>query len=423
MAVGLHALLAAGLIPAFAFWAPPGFENMGLLGLLLVISTFGECAEIELRNGIRIDATSAAGLIALVLAGPLLALLVLCAPIVFASTIAWRIPAMNVERYPLMRVGNLSNVASCGWSVLIAGALLHALGIHGVSVSVPAVAGITLCGIVASASQLALGPGVHRTLYRGYRLGEVVRDAAAAAPSDLLMIALGALGAWLLGPLGVVALALFALVVLVPPMVPAHARARPASELGHDEAAALYIRTIAGVMGGVERRELRLVPTIIEVAARARRHLREQRERLERAGIDPDLGPVRPGIERAVLEAWDLEPGGYAAATADERWDGTGPSGVRMEAAPLLARIVPVGIAWAALTAKGGPELSHEQALAELRNEAGTRFDPGVLDVVELIIARERPTTTVPAFQPRAQRLPRLLRAPALALGAQLNLT
>jgi hypothetical protein len=413
VALIVHALLAAALVPAFAFWAHPRFPHIGLLVLVLLVAVLAEPAEVELRNGIRIDATTAAGLIALVLAGPLAALLVMFLPLVISSTITWRIPALRVERRELFRVGNLSNLASYGWSLLLAGALLGALGVHGPSLAPLAGIKIALCGVVASASQLALGPGIHRTLWKGYSLGEVGRDALQAAPSDLTVLALGSVAAVLIAPWHLGALLLFTVIVLVPATVPAGARARPANRLAQHAATARYADPLGTVLG-LGREERRHIPIVASLA---------------RANAASDLESsvlAHPVLGHAALEDLKLsiEPvdrPAYASWVVSEWFDGSGPAGIAGEQIPLLARVIAFAARWSFLTAAGGPELSHEQALVDLRAEAGRRFDPAVLDAAEFIVARERRTTELPAFLPFLHRVPRLVRRPALALGVQLK--
>lgn len=66
-----------------------------------------------------------------------------------------------------------------------------------------------------------------------------------------------------------------------------------------------------------------------------------------------------------------------------ERWDGTGyPDGLQGEAIPLGARIIAVADSYQAMTEKREyrEPLSEETALRELRANAGTQFDPAVVD-------------------------------------------
>lgn len=79
-----------------------------------------------------------------------------------------------------------------------------------------------------------------------------------------------------------------------------------------------------------------------------------------------------------------------------ERWDGEGyPRGIAGERIPLLARILLVADAYTAMTMDRSfrPPLSPSDALAELRKNAGTQFDPDVvahmMDLAAVIDLRE----------------------------------
>jgi len=66
-----------------------------------------------------------------------------------------------------------------------------------------------------------------------------------------------------------------------------------------------------------------------------------------------------------------------------ENWDGTGyPEGLAGADIPLAARIVAVADAYDAMTSSRPhrPALGHDEAVAELRTQAGGRFDPAVVD-------------------------------------------
>jgi HD-GYP domain-containing protein (c-di-GMP phosphodiesterase class II) len=75
-----------------------------------------------------------------------------------------------------------------------------------------------------------------------------------------------------------------------------------------------------------------------------------------------------------------------------ERWDGRGyPDGMAGPAIPLAARILSVADAYDAMM-RDRPyrhALNPQDALMEIRRGAGSQFDPGVVDALERIIARE----------------------------------
>jgi two-component system cell cycle response regulator len=108
-------------------------------------------------------------------------------------------------------------------------------------------------------------------------------------------------------------------------------------------------------------------------------------------------GPLDPGewafmqqhpvIGQRILDAAAaLTPVGLIVRASHERWDGGGyPDGLRGEAIPLGARIIAVCDAYDAMTSDRCYQLarSHEQAMAELRHNAGTQFDPTVVAALE----------------------------------------
>jgi HD-GYP domain-containing protein (c-di-GMP phosphodiesterase class II) len=75
-----------------------------------------------------------------------------------------------------------------------------------------------------------------------------------------------------------------------------------------------------------------------------------------------------------------------------EKWDGTGyPFGLKGEQIPLPARIFAVVDVWDALT-NDRPyhqALSQEEALAYIRSQAGTHFDPRIVEVFLTLIEAE----------------------------------
>jgi two-component system, cell cycle response regulator len=87
--------------------------------------------------------------------------------------------------------------------------------------------------------------------------------------------------------------------------------------------------------------------------------------------------------ERIILAAPALAPVASLVRSSHERWDGAGyPDGLQGDAIPVGARIVAVADAFAAMTAGRPyrPARTVDEALEELRREAGAQFDPAVVE-------------------------------------------
>ncbi len=140
-------------------------------------------------------------------------------------------------------------------------------------------------------------------------------------------------------------------------------------------------------------RAMELPEDIGEVRMGARLH------DLGKIGV-PDAVLMKPGplsLEEQVVMRRHAEAGSrilqqapvsdyvkQAARHTHERWDGKGyPDGLAGEAIPLLARIVAVVDAYEAMTSDRSyrKAMSNRAALERLREEAGTQFDPHVVEV------------------------------------------
>ena len=140
----------------------------------------------------------------------------------------------------------------------------------------------------------------------------------------------------------------------------------------------------------------------------------QERRDTEFAALLHDVGKIRipgeiinkPGKldaeERALMETHTIEGEemlnrvggllgsiGHIVRSCHERWDGHGyPDGLRGEAIPRVAQIVACCDAYSAMTSDRsyGKALSREAAIGELRANAGTQFEPTVVDALIAVI-------------------------------------
>jgi HD-GYP domain-containing protein (c-di-GMP phosphodiesterase class II) len=96
---------------------------------------------------------------------------------------------------------------------------------------------------------------------------------------------------------------------------------------------------------------------------------------------------------------------GEIVRSCHERWDGRGyPDGLQGEEIPLAARIVFACDAYNAMTTDRvyRPALSREEAMLELSTNAGSQFDPNVVEALERVIERWEPDIAYAADDIRA---------------------
>jgi diguanylate cyclase (GGDEF)-like protein len=87
--------------------------------------------------------------------------------------------------------------------------------------------------------------------------------------------------------------------------------------------------------------------------------------------------------ERILASAPAMAPVARLVRSTHERWDGTGyPDELALEEIPLGSRVIAVCDAFVAMTQQRPwrSKMSHEDALQELRNCAGTQFDPQLVE-------------------------------------------
>jgi hypothetical protein len=383
-ALAIHGLAVAALMPAFLWLAPEtSWDRPELLAALLALAVIADFHDATLNTGIRFDAGMALALIALAIAGPLAALLVDLFPLVVGGLL---------RHQKLIRAGNLANVAAYGWKAIAAALVLSLAGAHGLA------ADIAPWLLLAAAAQLlvnwAVGPLVYATLWLGHPPSALVRMLANAVPAAALMLALGTVTSILIPPLGLFALAVFALIAVLPQSALTFAaRTHPVSRLDPLSATQRYAHALA-LQLGLKRRERRHLARVAELSFARRAE----------AG-DP--------IAYACATMRDPSRASWEAGHVYEWWNGAGgPAGLRGPVTPLTARIIAVADTWSALTARGGPQLSHADALEELDNASGARFDPRIVLAAHSVVAEERVSATEPAPEPRLHslRLPASVR-------------
>jgi len=94
---------------------------------------------------------------------------------------------------------------------------------------------------------------------------------------------------------------------------------------------------------------------------------------------------------RIAMSTPELVPIADYILTHHERWDGTGyPQGIKGEKIPLLSRIIAVADAYDAMTADRPYRraMTKEAAIEEIRNNAGTQFDPKIAELFISIIEK-----------------------------------
>jgi putative nucleotidyltransferase with HDIG domain len=105
---------------------------------------------------------------------------------------------------------------------------------------------------------------------------------------------------------------------------------------------------------------------------------------------------------------------GLIVRSHHERWDGGGyPDGLAAEEIPLEARIVTCCDAWNAMRTDRSyrKALPHEMALAELRANSGTQFDPRVVDALLQVVAPAATARAKAAGRAAGHSAPRDLNA------------
>jgi hypothetical protein len=374
-----HGLAIVALVPALIWLAPASrWDRPGLLAVLLALAVIADFHEVPLPGGLRFDAGLPLALITLACLGPLPAILVDIVPIAVGGLI---------RRETIVRAGNLGNVSVYGWETVAATCLLAALGVDSLSFGTEALPWLLLAGGVMIIVNFWTGSAIYLPVYRGMPVSLVPRMFLQPLPTALIMVGLAAFTTLLVPSLGVLALAIFALIAILPQTLLTYAaRTRSVARLDPLTATRRYSNALALHLG-LDRRERRHLARVASIAF----------ERRAETG-DP-IAYARQTIRDPSRASWE-------AGHVGEWWNGGGgPAGLRGPVTPVTSRIVAVADTWSALTAKGGPQLSHAEALVELENAAGSRFDPRVVQAVHAVPAEERDTEPDPAPEPRLHTL------------------
>jgi hypothetical protein len=370
-----HGALALALVPAFLLLSPPAhWDQPVVLAALFALAVIADRHHVPLPSGITFDARAALSLIAVALAGPLPAFAVIFPPIAVNALLG---------RDRLLRAGNLANLAAYGWYALAGGLLLELFA----PVGTPAAVGwLLLVGVIQLLVNWAVGPAIYGTLWLGHPLRALVQMLRDALPAGTIMAALGAVTVVLSPSLGLLALALFALIAVLPQSALTFvARTRPVARLDPLTAARRYGAAMAEHLR-LDRDERRELDAVIRIA-----HVRDS------------SGDPGEHLSHAVL---DWSEASCAAGHVTEWWNGAGgPAGLPGGLIPQSARIAAVARTWAALTADGSPRIGHMDALSHLDAAAGVRLDPRVVKAAFAVVSQERLSPAEPAPEPRLHHL------------------
>lgn len=377
-AIALNLSPAMLAVALFVIWAPAAhWDHPELLGALAAIAAVAFLAEVRLKMAFAVyfDATIVLALLALVIAGPLPALLVWIVPDAITRLV--------IRRTPLIAPDLIANVTSYALALLAGEAVLELASAPSSLAQAPALytAGLVIGTINFTFARLNFAP-----FYQHSRVTALVRaEFVDLLAGFLAMLILGVETYLLIPPLGVFALALLTAVVVLPQLALALlVRARSVTALSPDEATALYAAAIADVLA-LPKRERTIIACVAEL-------------------LSDDTDGAEP---HARWRFEDVPEVVQAALHIDERWDGTGrPAGLSGGHAPLASRVVSVARAWADLTAAGTLQLPHHEAILGIGVGAGAQFDPAIVAAAARVVADEQTFVRDPDFQPRLHSLP-----------------
>lgn len=120
----------------------------------------------------------------------------------------------------------------------------------------------------------------------------------------------------------------------------------------------------------------------------------------DRFSAEPEPVRMHPEIGAAILSPIHfLEPAAGIVRAHHERWDGLGyPQGTSRNRVPLGARLLALANAYVGMThSSAHPLLSPANALSRLRQAAGSRFDPALLEVLAAVLLNSAEIEPAPA--------------------------
>jgi HD-GYP domain-containing protein (c-di-GMP phosphodiesterase class II) len=104
---------------------------------------------------------------------------------------------------------------------------------------------------------------------------------------------------------------------------------------------------------------------------------------------------------RIVAAAPGLVPVARLVRSSAEHFDGSGyPDGLAGEDIPAGARVIAVSVAFAAMTERRPyrEPISPDEALAELRRNSGSQFDPRIVEALAVDLAEEAAPVAAPSL-------------------------
>ena len=323
------------------------------------------------RRSATLDTTLALALIALALAGPLVA---------FAVALVPEAIRLARRRGVYCTAGLLANVVSYALAPLAGATVLAIAPTHGT-------AGRAGALLLAGAAMAVTNYLFARLLFSAIRdrapvIALVRREFLPLLPLELVIIAVGVGGGLLIAVVGPVALGVFAVLVYLPPLgLEMLLRAPSVAGLSVDAAAAVFRAALSDELA-LSRRDRNLIEQTDALVQR------------RRPPGDSARNPLALMQDALLVTVCGTTTSTQAAFTASPR-----------------AQVVLAARRWAQLTARCTPALNHREALAELHRGSLADDAPWALAAAGRIIDRESALTAHVAGVPRLHRAPLPRRA------------